>query len=104
MPQNEQFIKDVYQLVSTNGFQGSEEEALGLLQNNAEFQQDVLKSIQANGFQGELEDMLNLSGVSLPEKKNPDEPFVSPLAENATDSTEEIGVGEENTDGELGFF
>jgi len=98
MPQNEQFIKDVYQLVSTNGFQGSEEEALGLLQNNAEFQQDVLKSIQANGFQGELEDMLNLSGVSLPEKKNPDEPFVSPLAENATDSTEEIGVGEESSE------
>lgn len=98
MPQNEQFIKDVYQLVSTNGFQGSEEEALGLLQNNAEFQQDVLKSIQANGFQGELEDMLNLSGVSLSEKKNPDEPFASPLAENVTDSTEETGVGEESSE------
>jgi hypothetical protein len=96
MPQNDKFIKDIYTLVSQNGFQGSEENALELLETNERFQQDVLKGIKAKGFNGELEDMLNLSGISLPEKKSPDEPLESSLEETSTDTTEESGAGEES--------
>ena len=96
MPQNDKFIKDIYTLVSQNGFQGSEENALELLETNERFQQDVLKGIKAKGFNGELEDMLNLSGISLPEKKSPDQPLESSLEETSTDTTEESGAGEES--------
>ena len=93
---NEDFIGDVYSIVSANGFDGDESDFKYLYNSNPEFQKDVFSNIKDNGgFDGELEDMLKLSGISLPEKKSPDEPLESSLEETSTDTTEESGAGEE---------